>query len=68
MDKADRLERSPKLEISGFPDALRRRFKAATALQGKSMSEMAVDLIEAWCEQQENQRAAPGRRAERNRR
>lgn len=46
-------ERLTKLEISGFPDDLRRRFKAATATNGKSMSEVAIELVAAYCDEQE---------------
>jgi hypothetical protein len=47
------MDRPNKLEISSFPDDLRRRFKAATARNGKSMSEVAVDLVTVYCNEQE---------------
>jgi hypothetical protein len=44
-----------KLEITGFPDQLRRRFKAAAALTGKNMSEVLIMLADEWTQQQEQQ-------------
>lgn len=50
MNEPDR-----KLEISGFPEDLRRRFKAAVALRGRSMSEVLIELADNYTQQQEQE-------------
>jgi hypothetical protein len=37
-----------KLEVSGFPENLRRRFKAICALRGRSMSAVLIELAEQY--------------------
>lgn len=42
-----------KLEISGFPTALRWRFKSAAAREGRTMSAVLIELAEQYTQDHE---------------
>jgi hypothetical protein len=55
MDQTDTHDYHRKLEISGFPDDLRRRFRAAAIMANRSMSDVLIELADNWTQQQEQQ-------------
>jgi hypothetical protein len=48
-----------KLEISDFPDELRRLLKAKAAVEGKTMREVVISLVSGYCEQQAREGKEP---------
>jgi hypothetical protein len=50
-----------KLEVSGFPGDLRRRFKAACALRSQSMSQVLIMLADNWTQEQEQESTPPSK-------